>query len=101
VAATDITATDSTAEAFAAWLPHGLADVARVRHALTEAQSTTTQVRAALAAARTAEATIESLLQRRSERGADAAERESQAFLDETGITGHRQAHAARSARGA
>jgi flagellar protein FliJ len=85
-AASVATAEDSLVEAFAAWLPRGLAEQARLRDALTEAQHATSRARAALTVARTAEAAVKAILENRSAEAAAAGERRSQAALDEVAL---------------
>jgi flagellar export protein FliJ len=98
-AAESSNAGDATVEAFAAWLPRGLAEQERVRRVLTQSESVTSQARAALTAARTAEASLESLLESRSTAARRADERASQATLDEFAGGRPRPSHRHRPAR--
>jgi len=82
-----MSAGDAAVEAFAAWLPSGLAERNRARELLAQAEAATAVARAALIAARTAEASVESLLESRlaEERLGDA--RGAQQVLDEVATT--------------
>ncbi len=82
-AAMALSTSDASAEAYAAWLPRGLSEQERARLSLQQAENVTHQARATLTAARTAEATIEKLLEGRAGAARRLAERTEQATLDE------------------
>jgi flagellar export protein FliJ len=90
---------DAAVEAFAAWLPRGLAERERARRTLAQAEGTTSQARAALSAARLAEGAVEALVQGRLINERLIAERRSQAALDEMALGRHRDRRRRQQAR--
>ena len=84
-AAMDLQAGDSVVEAFAAWLPTARARAAEAWNAAERAQAEVARARALLAAAQAAAKTVETLMQQRAASHAAAAERRTQADMDEMG----------------
>ena len=84
-AASSLTGTDATVEAFAAWLPGARQHAAETREACERASAEVARLRAVLTASRAAYEAVEALLAQRT--GAEAKERDrrSQAELDEAG----------------
>lgn len=84
-AASSLTGTDSTVEAFAAWLPGARRHAAEARETCERAGDEVARLRAVLTASRAAYEAVETLLAQRTEAEAKERDRRSQAELDEAG----------------
>lgn len=84
-AASSLTGTDATVEAFAAWLPGARQHATEAREACERAGAEVARLRAVLTASRAAYEAVESLLAQRREEEAKERDRRSQAELDEAG----------------
>lgn len=84
-AASSLTGTDATVEAFAAWLPGARQHADETREACERASAEVARLRAVLAASRAAYEAVEALLAQRAEAEAKERDRRSQAELDEAG----------------
>jgi Flagellar FliJ protein len=94
-----VTADDAAVETFAAWLPVGRAAAARLEQALRHACSETSQARAILAAARTAEASIQVLIDSGAAAAKIEANRKEQRALDDAAASRKQQQDRANSNR--
>ena len=84
-AASSLTGTDATVEAFAAWLPGARQHAAETREACERAGAEVARLRAVLTASRAACEAVETLLAQRTKAEAKERDRRSQAELDEAG----------------
>ena len=84
-AASSLTGTDATVEAFAAWLPGARQHAADTREYCERASAEVARLRAVLTASRAAYEAVEALLAQRTEAEAKERDRRSQAELDEAG----------------
>ncbi len=84
-AASSLTGTDATVEAFAAWLPGARQHAAETREACERAGAEVARLRAVLTASRAACEAVEALLAQRTEAQAKERDRRAQAELDEAG----------------
>lgn len=84
-AASSLTGTDMTVEAFAAWLPGARRHAAEAQDACERASAEVARLRAVLTASRAAHEAVEALLAQRTEAEAKERDRRSQAELDEAG----------------